>query len=154
MNIQRGMTDDLLQKKDVSNTLELITFAQQRIGTQIPIGVKKRGASIARIKDEMEIQHWTLQHLIAAVEFMKARGIRAHSFDYVFYHVEPAIKAGFMPRPAPTTWDTLEAAVADAVFIEDDPSWTRKLCLARGVALQTVYEQWREERMPHLQGIT
>lgn len=148
MKIQRGRLDDLIQKKDISNTLELLTYSQQRIGTPIPIGAKSRGVALARIKDEMEVQRWTLHHLVAAIEYMKSRGIKARSFDYVFYHVDPAIKNGFMPRTAPTTWDTLEAAVADAVFIEDDPSWIRKLCLARGAALQNVYEQWREERMP------
>jgi hypothetical protein len=150
MRVQRGKTDDLLQKNDVSNTLELLTYAQQRIGTPIPIGVKKRGAQIARIKDEMEVQRWNLEHLVAAVDYMKSRGIKARSFDYVLYHVEPAIRDGFMPRVNTSTFDSLEAAVADAVFIETDDAWTRKLCLARGVALQMVYGQWREERLPYL----
>lgn len=147
--IERGYTLDMITRSDVKSSLDLLKYSQQVLGTQMPIGAKRRSMACERINLEKSAQRWTNEHLLAAIDYMKARGIQAHSFDFVFYHVEAAIKEGFMPR-RPTRWEDLEAAVAEAVALETDDGWVRKLCMARGVALQKVYEKWALERKPVL----
>ena len=149
MTVERGYTLDMIQRSDVKSSLDLLKYGQQVLGTRMPIGSKRRSVACDRINLEMSVQRWTTEHLLAAVDYMKSRGIQATSFDFVFYHVEAAIKEGFMPR-RPTKWDDLEAAVAEAVALETDEGWTRKLSMARGVALQKVYERWSLERKPVL----
>jgi hypothetical protein len=132
----------------------VVWYAAQEIGCPIPVGHKKRGVLYRRIKEELEAQRWGYRHLVAAINFMKSRGIKPRTFDYIFYHVEPAIHAGFMPRPAVTGDDELKQAVAHAVYLETDEDWTRRLLSARGSALAKVYEMWQEERLPVLEGDT
>ena len=141
----RGHMYEFIRRSDVKSTLDLLTYSQQRLGTQMPITPKRRGLACARIKEEMQAQRWSHEHLLAAIDYMKSKGIQARTFDYVFYHVDAAVRAGFLPR-RPTKWDDLEAGVAEAVALETDDDWIRKLCMARGVALQRVYETWCSER--------
>lgn len=150
--IRQGRTDEFLQRRDVQKPLDLLTYSQQQIGTPIPIGPKQRSLAVKRLEEEMEAQRWTIDHLVAAIDYMKARGINARSFAFTFYHVEPAVKGGYMPRQHTNTWDELGAAVSEAVELEDDSTWVRRLCMARGAALQHVYDQWVRERQGQLVG--
>jgi hypothetical protein len=99
----------------------------------------------------MAEQGWSVRHLVSAIDFMKSRGIKARSFDFVFYHVEPAIQAGFMPRPASTSREALEEAVSRAIYLENDEEWKRRLLSARGSSLHKVYQSWEQERLPVLE---
>lgn len=146
------MTDGFLRANDVDDNVSVVRYAQQSIGCPIPVGNKKRGLLYKRIKEELAEQRWTYRHLVAAIDYMKSRGIKARSFDYIFYHVVPAIQNGFMPRPAVSSDDELKQAVTHAVYLETDEDWTRRLLSARGTALQKVYEQWQSERLPLLEG--
>jgi len=149
--VDRGYTLDMIPRSDVKSSLDLLKYGQQTLGTRMPIGSKRRSLACERINLEMAAQRWTMDHLLAAVDYMKARGIQANSFDFVFYHVEPAVKDGFMPRQH-NKWEDLDAAVAEAVAKETDESWLRKLVMARGIARQKVYEKWSHERLPQLEG--
>lgn len=142
--------DGLIRASEVDSTVLVVQYAAQEIGCPIPVGHKRRGVLFGQIKDEMEAQRWTWKHLTAAVDYMKSRGIRARSFNYVFYHVEPAIHEGFMPRPAASSHEGLNDAVARAVYMETDESWTRRLLSARGNAKFKVYQLWENERLPLL----
>lgn len=143
--------EEFLRANDVKSPKDLLAYAGQQIGCPKPIGNKARGMLFGRIKDELEAQGWSIRHLVSAVDYMKSRGIKARSFDFVFYHVEPAIKSGFMPRSASNSLDGLKEAVAQAVYLETDDDWTRRLLLARGSALAKVYGQWETERLPVLE---
>ena len=98
-----------------------------------------------RINEELMAQGWSLQHLVGAIQYMKDKGIKAHSFDFIFYHVESAVKAGYVKRPQ-QTWDDLEGLVSQAVYAETDQEWSRRLLSARGGALARLYQQWLNER--------
>lgn len=143
--------EEFLRAKDVTSAPTVLNYAAQQIGCPKPVGNKSRGMLYRRIKDELEAQRWTYRHLTSAVDFMKSRGIRARSFDFVFYHVEPAIKSGFMPRPASNSLEGLKEAVTRAVYVETDEAWTRRLLLARGSDLPKVYRLWEQERKPLLE---
>lgn len=138
--------EEALRANDVADPWAAILYASQQIGCPRPIGHKRRGLMFRRIHEEMELQRWSWRHLTAAVDYMKHRGIKARSFDYIFYHVDDALKNGFMPRAVTTTADDLNDAVAQAIHIETDDAWIRKLLLARGSSLRTVYDMWRSER--------
>lgn len=144
--MQQGYTYDPIQRQDVSTIMDAILYSQQRIGSPIPIGVKRRSLVVKRISEELEVQRWGVEHLVAAVDFMKSSGIRAKSFDYVLYHVEPAVKSGHLPREQISTWDGLASQVAEAIAVEDDDEWVRRLCSAQGKALLRVYQLWEMER--------
>jgi len=105
-----------------------------------------------RITEELDAQQWTLRHLVAAIDYMKTRGIKARGFGFVFYHVEPSIQAGFMPRPAASSTESLQEAVSTAIYIETDEEWKRRLLSARGSSLLKVYQAWEQERQPLLEG--
>jgi hypothetical protein len=140
--------------ESVSTNPLLVWYAAQELGCPIPVGYKKRAVLYRRITDELAAQGWTHKHLIAAIKYMKSRGIKPRSFDYIFYHVDPAIQNGFMPRPAVNSDDELKQAVSHAVYLETDEDWTRRLLSARGTSLAKVYELWQEERQPLLEGDT
>jgi hypothetical protein len=144
--------EGLLRASQVDSSIMALRYAAQEIGCPIPIGHKARGALLRRILDEMEVQRWEWTHLTAAIDYMKSRGIRPRSFAYVFYHVEPAVHEGFMPRPAISSHEGLNDAVARAVYIETDEGWARRLSAARGNAKLKVYRLWEKERLPLLEG--
>lgn len=142
--------EEVLEAGDVDEPWKAIVYASQRIGCPRPIGYKRRSLMLKRIEEEMEIQRWSYRHLTAAVDYMKHRGIKARSFDYVFYHVEKARQNGFMPRRDTNNFDELHESVQQAVYLETDPTWQRKLLAARGTSLRKVYSMWEEQRLPEL----
>ncbi|MBE0635964.1 hypothetical protein IH601_08215 [Candidatus Bipolaricaulota bacterium] len=135
---------EFLRPADVVDAATFMEYAAQQLGVQKPIGVKARGIALKRIKEELAEQHWSYAHLVAAVRYMKDRGIQARRPDYVFYHVQDAVKSGFMPRATASTWDQLHKQVAEAIAVESDESWQRRLLMAKGKALQSVYAQWEQ----------
>lgn len=136
---------EFLRASDVSTPQDVMEYASQQIGCGMPIGVKARGVAQRRIREEMEAQKWSFAHLIAAIDYMKSKAIRPRSIDFIFYHVDTAIRNGYLRRPV-STMDGLSQAVTEAVYLETDPDWTRRLLAARGAALQLVYNQWVSER--------
>lgn len=142
--------EEVLHRREVENTTDLIRYAAQQIGCPKPVGNKARGKIIKAINEEMREQRWSIKHLVAAVDYMKARGIKARSVSFLLYHVQDAVKQGFLPRESLSVWDDLETSISEAVHMETDESWVRKLLSARGKALVQVYERWREERLPLL----
>lgn len=107
--------------------------------------------AIKRIKEERELQRWAWADLAAAVDYMKHRGIKAKSIDFVFYHVDEARRNGFRPRAATTSAEELQEAVAQAIYMEEDQQWVRRLLSAKGNALRKVYDLWEAERRPMLE---
>lgn len=144
--------EEFLRANDVRTPTEVMQYASQQIGCPKPIGNKARGIMLGRIKEELREQQWTIRHLVAAIDFMKSRGIRARGFGFVFYHVEPSIQAGFMPRPATSSLESLHEAVSTAIYLETDEEWKRRLLSARGSSLLKVYQTWEQERQPLLGG--
>ena len=133
--ISRVQPEEFLRANDVQSPQQVLDYAAQQLGCPKPIGHAARGSSLRRIKDEMNHQHWT------------------KSFDFVYYHVEPAGKAGFLPRTAITSVEELQEAVSDAVYLETDDDWVRRLLSARGSSLTKVYAMWQEERGTLLEGL-
>ena len=118
-------------------------YFSQELGGPIPVGIKQRGLLIRRMTDEMAHQMWTFNHLVASIKYMKNRHIKAHSFDYVYWNVGKAVAAGYLGH---NRLSVLDEQVAEAIHYESDPSWVRKLSLAKGVAREIVYATWLKER--------
>lgn len=144
--------EEMLQAYEVATAAQFMDYACQQLGVSKPIGHKARGLMVRRIKEEMAEQRWTWKHLTAAVKYMKTRGIRGKSIDYIFYYVSDAIRDGFMPRPPASTWEALQERVSVAIYMESDTTWTNRLLAARGQALAQVYAKWEKERLPSLEG--
>lgn len=145
------MHEQLMRPAEVDTTAKAIEYIAQQLGVQKPIGVKARSIANKRFEDEMSEQRWTFDHLVATVRYMKDRGIHARRPDYVFYHVADAVKNNYLPRRKTiSTWDELHQKVIEAVELESNPSWERRLLLAKGDALQKVYAEWVEKRLPAL----
>ncbi len=151
--IPRVQPEEFLRANDVQSSQQVLDYAAQQLGCPKPIGHAARGSALRRIKDEMNHQRWTWRHLTGAIDFMKKRGIKPRSFDFVYYHVEEAGKAGFLPRTAITSVEELQEAVSDAVYLETDDDWVRRLLSARGSSLTKVYAMWQEERGTLLEGL-
>jgi hypothetical protein len=96
---------------------------------------------LGQLKDEMAVNGWSFGDLIATVRYIKDQGIRVREPYGIFFHVNAALAA----HGKQEEYD-LVSAVADALANETDEAWVRRLSLAKGVALERVYEQWRDER--------
>lgn len=142
--------EEILRRAEVQSTTDLIRYAAQRLGCPKPVGHKARGKVVRAIREEMQEQGWSIQHLAAAVDYMKARGIRAKSVHFLLFHVQEAVRQGYMPRQSMSPLDDLESRVAEAIYMESDETWTRRLLSAKGEALAQVYEKWSNERLPAL----
>jgi len=151
--ISRIQPEEFLRANDVDTPQQVLDYAAQQLGCPKPIGHARRGTTLRRIKDEMSYQNWTWRHLTGAIDFMKQRGITPRSFDFVYYHVEPAMKAGFLPRTAVSSVEALKEAVSHAVYLETDDEWIRRLLAARGSSLTKVYSMWEQERRPLLEDV-
>lgn len=123
---------------DVDGPLKLTRYARERLGVEIPIG-GARGKWYGRLKEEMEVQGWTWSDLTQAIDFCVAQGVQVRALDGIFYYVGKTSKK-VIPR------DPIERRVAQALVVETDETWVRRLSLASGVALERVYANWVSER--------
>ena len=115
-------------------------YAHRLLGVEIPVA-RFRTGWYKRLKEEMQAQGWDWDDMAKAVRYMKAHNIHAKRMDYILYHVQ---KARTWVEEV-DSWE-LQGKVADALKVETDEIWRRRLALARGPALAKIYGQWVEER--------
>lgn len=125
-----------------SNPFEFGAYLREQLGLSFAPG-GRRAAFFGQLKDEMELNGWSWKDLIATVKYIKDKQIRVREPYGIFFHVKDALAAGTKQEE----YD-LVSAVASALAKETDEDWVRRLSLAKGVALERVYEQWRNERGP------
>lgn len=139
----RTGTDGLLRSAEVNSPTTLLHFYRQELGGELPIGLKQRGLMFKRLSEEMAWQGWDYPELVAAIKFMKNRHVKARSFDMVYHHVRQAVAAGYTGENRITDLELLQA---EALLVEQDEGWVRRLSLAKGEALRLVLDRWQEER--------
>lgn len=127
-----------LHANDVRNMSNFVMFARQELGVKVPIGGKERGVFAAWMEQEMRLQGWALEDLVAAVVYCKDNPkVRLHHVKGVLYYVDEA-----RSQKKDETVQELRVRVAEALNTETDPTWVRRLSLAQGRALELVYDQW------------
>jgi len=143
VNYVSGMPDRLLPK-DVTSVPKFTEYARQELGLSYPVGKGRREGWMHFCKEEMKTQNWSFDQLVVAVEYIKDGKRSCRTLYGILYYVGEAgdLKAR---RDLDLTTHNLQVKVADALNVEKDETWRRRLALARGQALAMVYEQWRLE---------
>jgi hypothetical protein len=132
---QTGIED--LDKNEARSTAGFTRYAKAKLGCEVPV-TSYRGVWFARLNEEMKIQGWTWDDLITAVEYLVWRKIQIHKIEGVLHFVHEA-QIWAKER---ASYD-LHAKVAEAMAVETDEVWLRRLSLARGKALERVYDEWK-----------
>jgi len=96
-------------------------------------------------KEEMSTQSWTFLQLTTAVLFIKKGRRSCRTLYGILHYVD---EAGDMQARVNKNLENhnLQVNVADALQVERDEGWRRRLSLAQGKALEMVYKQWELER--------
>jgi len=139
------VTGERLTPKLVTNVPSFTSYAQQELGLSLPLGNGRRQAWSKFCKDEMAAQGWEIQDLVTAVQFIKAKRKKCRSLHGILWFVSDAREWG-SARNEHLPSSSLHLKVAEAIAIETDDSWARRLSLASGRALEIVYGKWVEER--------
>jgi len=123
-------------------------YVRQQLGVELPIGKRLRSLWYQRLNTEREMQGWSWNDLTATVAFLSNHPeIEIRRIDGLFYYVKEARRYGYM---VPSSKEELRTKVAEAMAIEEDEHWVRRLSLATGTAMAKVYQQWlQKERMAH-----
>lgn len=136
---------DRLRPEDVTTVPKFTEYARQELGLSYPVGKGRREGWMHYCKEEMSTQSWTFTQLTTAVDYIKVGRRSCRTLYGILHYVD---EAGDMKARVNKDLedDNLHVNVADALEIEHDESWRRKLALAQGKALEMVYAQWRVER--------
>lgn len=140
MAVTRRSVSNHTSGEPPSNPFEFALYLREQLGVTYGPGGRRK-AFLGQVKDEMEMYGWTFPDLIATVQYIKANGIRITDPYGIFFHVNAALAAARKVEDF-----DLITAVASALAAETDEAWIRRLSLAKGVALERVYEQWAKER--------
>lgn len=143
VNYVSGMPDRLLPE-DVTSVPKFTEYARQELGLSYPVGKGRREGWMKHCKEEMNTQSWSFVDLVTAVDYIKEKRSVCHTLYGILWYVGDARRTvQTVQREQDDT--NLHMKVADALNVEEDETWRRKLALARGQALAMVYEQWRSE---------
>ncbi len=134
-----------LRPDDVTTVPKFTEYARQELGLSFPLGKGRREAWMKWCKEEMTTQTWSFLQLTNAVDYIK-KGRRSCRTLYGILHYIDEAGDYQARREFDLEVHDLQVNVADALEVESDEGWRRKLALARGQALAMVYEQWRAER--------
>lgn len=140
MSVSRRSISNHTSGELPSNPFEFVLYLREQLGVSYGPGGRRK-VFLGQLKDEMAINGWSFQDLIITVQYIKAQAIRIKEPYGIFFHVNAALAAA-----GKTEEYDLVSAVAQALANETDEAWIRRLSLAKGVALERVYEQWRKER--------
>ena len=136
------VTGEKVSASDVKSSSMFTRYLHQELGVDVPVGGSGRGAWYGRLQSEMEAQGWSWADLVGAVQYLKARKSRLGVMDGLFYYVSTSQDRGYGDDP----YDDVRSKVSEALHLETDERWIRKLSLAQGKALVEVYRQWEDER--------
>jgi hypothetical protein len=116
-------------------------YAQQEIGVDLPLGNGRRQGWHKYCKEELEAQGWQVQDLVSAVQYIKRFHKECRTPHGILWYVKDA-RDWAKNTSAMESSENLHAKVAEAIELEDDEGWVRRLSLAQGRALQMVYDNW------------
>lgn len=135
---------------DVHDPKTFAEYAQQKLGIPYPTG-----KSIAVLRKSLRefFEHYPqadYNTMCRVVEWAGSKKKRyAHTYQLV-YAFRYAYQDGYLPELEPSremTDEDLETAIEEALKVEKDIEWRRRLIVAHGLeARKHVYEEWRKER--------
>jgi len=136
-------TGERLTPETVTNVPLFTRYAQQEIGVDLPLGNGRRQGWSKYVKEEMAAQGWEISDLVTSVRFIKTFNKQCRSPHGILWYVKDAREwdarsSQHLPQ------SSLHLKVAEALEKETDDGWARKLSLAKGKALERVYESWLE----------
>ncbi len=134
-----------LQPEDVTTVPKFTQFVRQELGLSYPVGKGRREGWMKYCKNEMEVQGWSFRQLVDAVHYIKEERKSCKTLQGTLWYVDEA-QRWVWRTVEEASFDDLHAKVADALAVEDDEGWRRKLALAQGKALEMVYSRWELER--------
>lgn len=139
----RSSTSTSFDLRDpVDGAVSFTRYCRERLGVTIPVGPKTRGEWYGFLKEEMEAQGWDWGQLQRAVDYIVEHGETVRTIKGVLWFVEEALRAA----PAENL-DEVRVKAAEALAVETDEYWRRRLSLATGKALERVYGEWRQKCM-------
>lgn len=112
-------------------------YAKAKLGCEIP----DRSLWFFRLSEKMETKGWTWNDMIATVDFLQSRSVMIEEIVSLLFYVEEAKQWSEMLNV-----HDLQGKVAEAMSVERDEQWLRRLSLAHGKALERVYREWKKER--------
>ena len=136
-------TGERLRPDMVSTVPAFTRYAQQEIGVDLPLGNGRRQGWLKYCKDEMTSQGWTVQDLVITVQYIKHFNKNCRTPHGILWYVSDARTWSNNSKYLEASED-LHVKVANALAIEKDESWVRRLSLAQGKALQMVYQNWQD----------
>jgi hypothetical protein len=134
-----------LRPEDITSVPAFTEYARQELGLSYPVGKGRREGWMKHCLEEMVTQDWDFVQLVAAVQYIKAKRASCRTLHGILYYVDEAALLSLRAAKQQQNTD-LHANVADALQVERDEGWRRRLSLAQGQALAMVYDQWRLER--------
>ena len=134
-----GTGIDPLDPTEATTPMGFTRFAAAKLGCETAIGGSRAGW-YAQLNREMEAQGWSWEDMITTVEYLSWREVRLHKIFGIFFYVAEAKR-----WKQDMEVHDLQAKVAEAMSLEQDSSWLRRLSLARGRALERVYREWVKE---------
>lgn len=149
MTVMERTTSFLHRKTpaDVHDARTFAEYAHQKLGIPYPTG-----KSIATLKKSLneffehypQADYFTMCRVVDWAAHKRKRYAHAYQLVYAFRY---AYQDGFLPELDPNrelTDEELEAAINDALTVERDAEWRRRLIIAHGVeARRHVYEEWK-----------
>lgn len=121
-----------------------VTFSKyiaREIGVQAPIGQGRRLGFYKFVSQEMREHGWSWDDLRATVDYIKTRRARVRSQYGVLHFVSEALDAQ-LSRDA----QDVSQKVSEAVEVESDDRWRRRLATAKGPMMDKIYDAWLKER--------
>jgi len=109
------------------------------------VGKGRREGWLKHCKEEMGVQGWSFQQLVGAVHYIKSESKSCRSLEGILWYIDEAQRWASSQEEEASFYD-LHVKVADALAVERDEGWRRKLALAQGKALEMVYMRWELER--------
>ena len=118
----------------------LFRYINYMLGFDPFVGNQRRSLQ-TRLGEEMKAQGWTLDDMAKTVRYVKRYKKKVTAPWGITFYVWEAKRW----EEEVDTYD-LQTKVALAMSSETDEVWLRRLALAKGKALQAVYQRWEEER--------
>lgn len=144
---------DLILAKDVVTIEDLIQYTRDRFGVVVHFMDKNRFKGLWKEFQE-DNPHVDIQILVKAVNWAKVNRFRITSLTGVLLAVAAAHERGGLPELNPHFHEakSFEQEIEEALALEPELEWRRRLYGSSGKALVKALSDWKAQRLPLLSG--
>lgn len=138
---------DPITVDDVETADDLIEFIRSRFGVVVTWKEKAKFKNMLK-QFKSDNPHVDIGVLAKAADWAKKGHKKATSLCAVFYYVDFARKAGALPELDPKHVENveLEDRITEALEVEKDEGWRRRLIASSGSARILAITEWQEQR--------